>query len=137
MHMPFKSQIFRGSQGNLRSDQSFYDRIICRFRNMATWSATPLSSKVFRKKSATSCLTPIAANTIANCSSESSPREPALRSVPQAGHAGVRFLRKSEASVHGSVWSVRRWRRYRCGYSSGGIPADRVQRKTVDIPFQV
>ena len=46
-----------------------------RFRNMATWSATPLSSKVLRKKSATSCLTPIAANTIANSSSESSPRE--------------------------------------------------------------
>ena len=30
VHMPFKSQIFRDSQGNLRSDESFYDRIICK-----------------------------------------------------------------------------------------------------------
>ena len=46
-----------------------------RFRNIATWSATPLSSNVLRKKSATSCFTPIAANTMANCSSEFSPSE--------------------------------------------------------------
>ena len=46
-----------------------------RFRNMTTWSAAPLSSKVRRKNSATSYLTPIAAKTMAKSSSESSPRE--------------------------------------------------------------
>ena len=46
-----------------------------RFRNMATWSAAPLSSNVLRKKSATSCFTPMAANTMANSSLESSPRD--------------------------------------------------------------
>ena len=45
------------------------------FKNITTWSRTPLSAKVERKYSATSYLTPMAANTMANSSSESSPRE--------------------------------------------------------------
>ena len=48
---------------------------LARFRYITTWSETPLSSKVFRKYSATSYFTPMAANTMANFSSESSPRE--------------------------------------------------------------
>ena len=48
---------------------------LARFRNIATWFATPLSSKVLRKKSATSCLTPIAANTMAKSSLVPPPRE--------------------------------------------------------------
>ena len=48
---------------------------LARLINIATWSDTPLSSKVRRKKSATSYFTPMAAKTMANCSSESSPRE--------------------------------------------------------------
>ena len=46
-----------------------------RFINIATWEETPLSSNVRRKNSATSCFTPMAAKTIANCSSESSPSD--------------------------------------------------------------
>ncbi len=45
------------------------------FRKQTTWSRTPLSAKVERKYSATSYFTPMAANTMANSSSESSPRE--------------------------------------------------------------
>ena len=48
---------------------------LARLINMETCSETPLSSKVRRKKSATSYLTPMAPNTMANCSSELSPRE--------------------------------------------------------------
>ena len=40
-----------------------------RLMNVITWSLTPLSANVLWKKSATSCFTPIAANTTANFSS--------------------------------------------------------------------
>ena len=48
---------------------------LARFRYITTWSDTPLSSKVRRKNSATSYLTPMAANTMANFSSELSPKD--------------------------------------------------------------
>jgi len=47
--------------------------------------------------------------------------KPVLQSVQQADRAEVHFRRKSEASVHESELSVRRSRKFRCGYSFLGI----------------
>ncbi len=115
-----KSQIFRDSQGNLRSDESFYDRIICQVQEHGNMVGNTAFLKCFLEE-----IRNIMFDTHSGKYNSKlfigiiPPEKPALRSVPQAGHAEVRFLRKSEASVHGSVWSVRRWRKYRCGYSFG------------------
>ena len=65
-----------------------------RFRYMTTWSATPLSSKVLRKNSATSYFTPIAANTIANFSSLSPPREACFTICAASWSCGSPFPEK-------------------------------------------
>ena len=48
--------------------------------------------------------------------------KPALRSVPRAGHAAIRFPRISEASARGSVSSDRQSPRFRYGYSFVDTP---------------
>ena len=86
-----------------------------RFKNIATWSLTPHSAKRRLKYSATSYLTPIAANTTANGSSSfsPSPRLACSQSGRQAHHAADRCLKRSAVSVHGSKSSVHRSQRYR------------------------
>jgi len=84
------------------------------------WSDTPLSSKVRRKNSATSYLTPIAANTIANFSSES-PRDACCTICAASWSCGSPFPEKAAASVRESGWSDHRLQRYRYGYSFLGI----------------
>lgn len=90
-------------------------RSLERFKNIATWSLTPHSAKRRLKYSATSYLTPIAANTTANGSSSfsPSPRLACSQSGRQAHHAADRCLKRSAVSVHGSKSSVHRSQRYR------------------------
>ena len=123
VHMPFKSQIFRDSQGNLRSDESFYDRVICKVQEHGNMVGNTAFFKSIPEE---------ISDIMLDSHSGKYNSKLFIGIIPQRGllydlcrklvMRGVRFLRKSEVSVRGSVWSVRRWRRYRCGYSSGGIP---------------